>query len=115
MQRFEKRDTMRLRMAQNANGTKVNVKKFERGVKPDEYDENRKQKEISYILFKNAYNGSGTVKPEDEIKDYTCIEWTMPWEKLLPVCNDLQGQLGSEYTVEVPDTEKRCIIILKNK
>lgn len=68
--------------------------------------------DYTYLLFKNAYNGSGRVKRDDEIKDYTCIEWDFPMEKLVGVCKDLQAQLGNEYTVLMPTDKLTCIIIL---
>lgn len=67
--------------------------------------------EYTYLLFKNADNGSGHVKRTDEIENYTCIEWDFPVEKLEKVCKDLQGQVGNEYVVMVPPNEWNCIII----
>lgn len=58
--------------------------------------------EYTYILFKNANNGSGIVHRDDEIKDYQCIEWRLDDTKLDKVCRDLQEQLGDEYVVLVP-------------
>lgn len=67
--------------------------------------------EIQYILFKNANNGSGYVKGADEIKDYQCIEWGFPVEKLNKICRDLQEQVGKDYVVMIPPNDMHCIII----
>lgn len=71
--------------------------------------------DYQYILFKNANNGSGEVKRNDEIKTYQCVEWHFPIEKLAKVCGDLQKQLGDEYVVRAPKSQDWCIIIEKNK
>lgn len=83
-------------------------KRYWRGntIPEDSYD-------YTYLLFKNADNGSGHVKNTDEIKDYTCISWKFPMEKLEKVCKDLQAQLGDGYAVMMPADEYTCIIILK--
>lgn len=67
----------------------------------------------TYLLFKNADNGSGVVKRDDEIDDYTCISWDFPVEKLENVCKDLQTQLGDEYVVLKPKNDLTCISIFK--
>lgn len=67
----------------------------------------------TYLLFKNADNGSGIVKRDDEIDDYTCIEWDFQIEKLENVCKDLQTQLGDEYVVLKPKNVLSCILIFK--
>ncbi len=72
-----------------------------------------REKDVQYILFKNADNGSGVVKRDDEIDDYTCISWDFPIEKLENVCKDLQAQLGDEYVVLKPKNDLSCIIIFK--
>lgn len=72
-----------------------------------------REKDVQYILFKNADNGSGVVKRDDEIDDYTCISWDFPIEKLENVCKDLQAQLGDEYVVLKPKNELSCILIFK--
>ena len=76
------------------------------GIIPDNDD-------YTYILFKNANNGSGTVKREDFIKDYQCISWSFPEEKLHKVCGDLQQQLGTEYVVLEPTNALFCILVCK--
>ena len=67
----------------------------------------------TYLLFKNADNGSGVVRGNDEIDDYTCIEWDFPIERLETVCKDLQSQLGDEYVVLKPKNDLSCILIFK--
>ena len=71
--------------------------------------------DYTYILFKNANNGSGIVKRDDEIccHSYECISWDFPIEKLENVCKDLQSQLGSEYVVLKPKDTYGCILICK--
>lgn len=68
-------------------------------------------REISYILFKNAYNGSGAVTKKDLIEDHTYIGWKMPAEKLGLVCDMLAKQLGKDYRVLKPLDKDYCIQI----
>lgn len=83
-------------------------KRYWRGnvIPEDDYD-------YTYLLFKNADNGSGHVKRADEIDNYTCIEWGFPMEKLKKVCKDLQEQLGDKYVVLMPTDTYTCIQIFK--
>lgn len=83
-------------------------KRYWRGniIPDDDYD-------YTYLLFKNADNGSGHVKKTDEIDDYTCIEWGFPMEKMEKVCKDLQEQLGDEYVVLMPTDTYTCIQIFR--
>ena len=69
--------------------------------------------DYTYLLFSNANNGSGVVKRDDEIRDYQCINWDFPIEKLENVCRDLQEQLGDEYVVLKPQNDMWSIIICK--
>jgi hypothetical protein len=69
--------------------------------------------DYTYILFKNADNGGGVVTRDNEVDDYTCIEWGFPIEKLENVCKDLQTQLGDEYVVLKPKSDFGCILICK--
>ena len=69
--------------------------------------------DYTYILFKNANNGSGIVKRDDEIKDYQCVSWEFPIEKLEKVCKDLQEQVGDDYVVLVPTSDWYTILICK--
>lgn len=68
---------------------------------------------FTYILFKNADNGSGRIKNLSEpVKDYTCVEYRFKDEEQKnKVCQMLQDQLGDEYNVIVPKDESCCIII----
>ena len=68
-------------------------------------------REVQYILFKNANNGSGIVTRNDDIKDYQCISWNFPIEKLENVCKDLQTQLGDKYVVLTPQDKMHCIVV----
>lgn len=66
----------------------------------------------TYLLFKNADNGSGHVKKEDYIDNSTCIEWGFEIEKLDKACRLLLEQLGEEYSILVPKTGHSCIQII---
>ncbi len=70
--------------------------------------------EYTYMLFKNANNGGGIVRRDDEIKDYQCIEWRFDETKLDKICRDLQEQLGSEYVVLVPVESFYTIVVCKS-
>lgn len=73
--------------------------------------------DYTYILFKNADNGSGVVKRDDEIGGgtYDCVAWDFPIEKLENVCKDLQDQVGDEYIVFKPKDKMYCILICKKE
>lgn len=71
--------------------------------------------DYTYLLFKNADNGSGTVTANDIITNHTYIEWRFPLDKLHKVCSDLQEQLGPEYTVLVPYNSLYCIGIVPTR
>ena len=70
-------------------------------------------RKTTYILFKNACNGSGRIKNKAEpIKNYTCISYRFASdEQKQKVCSMLQEQLGNEYVVQVPQNTLHCIII----
>ena len=70
--------------------------------------------DYTYILFKNANNGSGVVYRDDEIKDYQCISWQFDETKLDKICRDLQEQFGDEYVVLVPTKSLWTIIVCKS-
>lgn len=73
---------------------------------------NKDYEDIQYLLFKNADNGGGHVRADDEIgNDY--IEWGFPIDKLDGVCEKLKEQLGDAYDVEKPENEFICIHIKK--
>ena len=88
----------------------------------------KKTGEYSYILFKNANNGSGTVSRNDYVCSpyhreklrspwfagpaiQVCIEWRLTEDQLNKVCTMLQEQLGSDYVVNKPESDSRCIIL----
>lgn len=68
---------------------------------------------LKCILFANANNTSGTVKKNDEIEDYTCVEYTenLFGEPLEKICRDLAEQLDEDYVVVVPKSADTCIMI----
>lgn len=72
-----------------------------------------KETDYEYILFKNAHNGSGAVTRNEEIKTPQYIEWSMSRDKLKLVCAELQRQLGTNYYVDVPESDDYCIVIGK--
>lgn len=96
---------------------------WKNGVKPSAYidgteiyEDGRlvggKPRELTYILFKNACNGSGTVRAADTIKSHTCVSYHVrSMDQLATICADLQEQLGDTYFVEKPDNFSSCIII----
>lgn len=97
--------TYRSGMCSCCYGPKDLAKRYWRnGIIPESND-------YTYILFKNANNGSGSVTRNDVIKDYTCISWRFPMEKMHKVCKDLQEQLGSGYVVYMPKDKNSCILI----
>lgn len=69
--------------------------------------------DISYILFKNADNGSGCVKAEDNMRRIECIAWNLTPEQLDKVIAELEKQVGDEYDVERPNNKYTCIILKK--
>ena len=78
-----------------------------------EYFENNKNEEYSYILFKNADNGSGTVTKEDTITNRTYISYrNLTDEQMTIVVEMLQSQLGDGYKVIKPEDEFTCIEIV---
>ena len=80
---------------------------WHRGIKPATMEN------VQYLLFKNADNGSGSVRRNDDLDDVEYIEWGFPLEKLDKVCEDLQAQLGKEYVVLVPKDITRCISVVR--
>ena len=58
--------------------------------------------DYTYILFKNAYNGSGRVQRTDVIKPVTHVQWRFPVEKLKSVCISLKEQFDDNFKVLVP-------------
>ena len=80
-----------------------------------------KNGDYSYILFKNAYNGSGSVRKKDIIGRYDLyyrseygsvyVSWQLSQEQLDLVCSLLQEQLGAGYKVTKPQSDLHCIKI----
>lgn len=83
---------------------------------PSRYWKNRYIKENGpddYILFKNADNGSGSVKRDDYIaqRGYICIGWKLSPKKLNKVLKMLREQVGREFVVHKPKNELTCITL----
>ena len=70
------------------------------------------ESEFTYLLFKNADNGAGHVRANDEIRE-GYIQWAFPLDRLDKVCSMLQEQLGDDYEIVKPDSPMRCIKINK--
>lgn len=67
----------------------------------------------TYILFKNADNGSGRIKSLNEpVTDHTYIlhRVSSP-EQMHKICSMLQEQLGPQYLVKEPEEDLYCICI----
>lgn len=80
------------------------------------YWKNRKipdGRDYTYILFKNAWNGSGSITNKDqEIKNNTCISYRFRDNtQKEQFCRELAAQLDSDYVVAVPKRNNTCIII----
>lgn len=73
--------------------------------------------DYSYILFKNAYNGSGAVKREDYLSEQRVIyiEWRLSDEQLEAVCTELEKQVGEEFYVIKPKDSYTCIALNRKK
>ena len=69
-------------------------------------------RDASYILFKNATNGSGIVNRNSWITDNTYILYdNLTPEQISNFCKLLQEQLDSDYLVLEPVDTMRCICI----
>lgn len=73
-----------------------------------------KDKDYTYLLFKNADNGRGVVNKYDFIDDGVCIEWNFDESLLEPICKELERQLGYEYTIEIPKNRHTTLIVKLN-
>lgn len=69
----------------------------------------------SYILFKNADNGSGHVKRNDYLSDRAIIyiSWDLKEEQLDRVLEELDRQVGSEFEVRKPLDKLACIALVR--
>jgi len=73
---------------------------------------------FTYILFKNADNGSGRIKNKNEvIKSYTCISYRFKDEdQKNKVCKMLMSQLDDDdYVIAIPKDCDCCIVIFTRK
>ena len=74
----------------------------------EKYDE----RSTRYILFKNAWNGGGTVTEDDIIKDNTCIEYRLTdMDQVRRIADMICEQLDDDYVVQTPEDMTRCIVI----
>lgn len=86
--------------------------KDEETLKKAKETEKELKTDYTFILFKNANNGSGSVTKKDEIDFTQYIDYKVKDEKQLKiVVDELQRQLGSEYEVIMPETTLDCIRI----
>lgn len=76
-----------------------------------------KDSNYSYILFKNANNGSGSVKREDYLsyQSQICISWDLSDKQLNAVVRELRKQVGSEFIVSKPVDKSICIVLKRRK
>ncbi len=87
---------------------------------PEKYWRDGKIKQTddySYILFKNANNGTGSVKGEDYLsyKSQICISWRLNKSQLNAVIRELRKQVGSEFIVSKPKDDAYCIVLKRRK
>lgn len=80
---------------------------WRKGIKPQSMEN------VQYLLFKNADNGSGHVRKNDDIGEVEYIEWNFPLEKMDKICEELQRQVGRDYVVLIPQNINKCILIVK--
>lgn len=69
--------------------------------------------DITYILYKNAYNGRGWVTKDDDVHDHDCISWKMPLKLLSKVCSALSTQYGEGFRVYKPKNDFYTIVVAK--
>ena len=69
-------------------------------------------KDYSYILFKNADNGSGHVTKNDTLNDIEFIQWSLNDIQLHDVCKELSVQYGDGWVVLVPKDHMTTIIVM---
>lgn len=67
--------------------------------------------EFTYLLFKNADNGSGHVRRDTPLKKVGYVCWGFPMSRMPKVCQMLQEQVGDEYEVIPPKNSLECITI----
>jgi hypothetical protein len=68
---------------------------------------------LDYILFKNAYNGSGAVTANNYLaeKANIYIMWNLSQKKLNKVVRLLREQVGREFIVQKPEDDFTCIVL----
>ena len=71
--------------------------------------------DISYILFKNADNGGGIRRANDELDRIEFIEWNLTPEQLDKVIAELKRQVGDEYDVIYPESKLVCIKLVRKE
>ena len=71
--------------------------------------------DISYILFKNADNGGGIRRANDELDRIEFIEWNLTSEQLDKVIAELKRQVGDEYDVIYPESKHVCIKLVRKE
>lgn len=71
--------------------------------------------DISYILFKNADNGGGIRRANDELDRIEFIEWNLTSEQLDKVIAELKRQVGDEYDVIYPESKLVCIKLVRKE
>ena len=87
-------------------GPKDMAKRYwKNGVIPDGDD-------YTYVLFKNANNGSGVVTKNDIIENYTSISYRFKDDAQKELfCRLLEEQLDDDYLIAVPKNNSWCIVI----
>lgn len=70
-------------------------------------------RDYSYILFKNADNGSGHVTKNDYLSDIEFVSWKLNDDQLDRVCYELSVQYGEGWVILVPKDSMTTIIIMK--
>lgn len=68
----------------------------------------------TYILFKNADNGSGCVKRKDFVKDITYVSWDFPMDRMESVCKHLKECFGDDFSVIAPKDHFHTITVVIN-
>lgn len=71
-------------------------------------------RDYEYLVFKNADNGSGTVRADDEIDNPVIGYRFKDFDKKMPIIiKELERQMGNEYEIIPPESNSYCIEIRK--
>ena len=70
-----------------------------------------KRDNYTYILFKNADNGSGVVTRNSPIGDHVCVGYTCSYEQKEQFSKLLMKQLDSSYVSSIPKHDWECVVI----